>query len=112
LKESRFITALSLFCSLYPEIAEDLTKDPENEEKPPFEFIGIDTSVNPSLDEDELVAGAIECLDEVHQFGGPGTMAAAAAMTRVLQSLEGIQLTGYCGLMLPVYEDQHLARLA
>jgi uncharacterized protein (UPF0210 family) len=105
-------TILKNFMDLYPEIAEDLTKDPDNEEKPPFEFIGIDTSVNPSLDEDGSVAGAIECLDEVHQFGGPGTMAAAAAITTVLQSLEGIQLTGYCGLMLPVCEDQHLARLA
>jgi hypothetical protein len=103
-------TILKNFMSMYPEIADDLNSD--NDNQPPFQFIGIDTSVNPSLEEDGSVAGAIECLDEVHRFGGPGTMAAAAAITKVLQSLEGIQTTGYCGLMLPVCEDQRLAELA
>jgi uncharacterized protein len=58
------------------------------------------------------VAAAMEGLAEVHRFGGPGTIAAAAAITCALQSLPGIQLTGYCGLMLPVCEDRRLAELA
>ena len=45
-------------------------------------------------------------------FGGTGTLAAAAAITTSLQSLAGIKLTGYCGLMLPVCEDRRLAELA
>jgi uncharacterized protein (UPF0210 family) len=76
-----------------------------------FEFVGIDTSLNPSLDNGGSVAAAIECLDEVETFGGPGTLAAAATITETLQTLPGIQHCGYSGLMLPVCEDQRLAEL-
>ena len=76
-----------------------------------MQFVGIDSSLNPSLDEDGSVAAAIECLKEVQCFGGPGTLAAAAAITHALQSLPGITLTGYCGLMLPLCEDTRLAEL-
>jgi uncharacterized protein len=76
-----------------------------------FEFVGIDTSLNPSLDVGGSVAAAIESLDEVETFGGPGTLAAAATITETLQSLPGIQHCGYSGLMLPVCEDQRLAEL-
>ena len=58
------------------------------------------------------MACALERLKEVKVFGGPGTLAAAAAVTTALQSLPGIQRTGYCGLMLPVCEDGRLAELA
>ena len=76
-------------------------------------YLGIDTSLNPSLDEGGSVAEAIECLEEVRGgFGGRGTLAAAAAITTALQSLPEIKLTGYCGLMLPVCEDTRLAELA
>jgi len=75
-------------------------------------FLGIDTSLNPSLDTMGSVAAAIEELEEVNVFGGPGTVAAAAEITKALQSLPGIDLTGYCGLMLPVCEDTRLAELA
>jgi hypothetical protein len=75
-------------------------------------YLGIDTSLNPSLDEGGSVAEAIEMLEEVGgSFGGRGTLAAAAAITTSLQSLPGIQRTGYCGLMLPVCEDSRLAEL-
>eukprot|EP00978_Attheya_sp_CCMP212_P016167 scaffold42119_cov47-Attheya_sp.AAC.3 len=75
-------------------------------------YLGIDTSLNPSLDEGGSVAEAIEMLEEVGgSFGGRGTLAAAAAITTSLQSLPGIQRTGYCGLMLPVCEDSRLAQL-
>jgi hypothetical protein len=75
-------------------------------------FLGIDSSLNPSLDSDGSVAAAIEELEEVNVFGGPGTLAAAAEITKALQSLPGIDLTGYCGLMLPVCEDTRLAELS
>lgn len=53
------------------------------------------------------------CILEVRgNFGGRGTLAAAAAITTSLQSLPGIRLTGYCGLMLPVCEDTRLSQLA
>lgn len=76
-------------------------------------YLGMDTSLNPSLDEGGSIAQAIECLEQVRGgFGGRGTLAAAAAITTSLQSLAGIKLTGYCGLMLPVCEDRRLAELA
>ncbi|KAL3764038.1 hypothetical protein ACHAW5_003987 [Stephanodiscus triporus] len=75
-------------------------------------YLGIDTSLNPSLDDGGSVADAIECLEEVRgDFGGTGSMAAAAAITTSLQSIPGILTTGYCGLMLPVLEDKRLAEL-
>ena len=77
-----------------------------------YTFLGIDTSLNPSLEDNGSVAEAMECLTEVPCFGGPGTVGAAAAITTALQSLPGILMTGYCGLMLPVCEDQRLAALA
>lgn len=76
-------------------------------------YLGMDTSLNPSLDDGGSVAEAIESLQEVQgEFGGRGTLAAAAAITTSLQSLPNIKLTGYCGLMLPVCEDTRLAQLA
>ena len=76
-------------------------------------YLGIDTSLNPSLDIDGSIASAIECLNEVQNstFGRSGTLAAAAAITMSLQSLPDIVTTGYCGLMLPVLEDRRLAEL-
>ena len=55
------------------------------------------------------MAQAFENLDEVDIFGGPGTLAAAAAITQCLQSLPSS--CGYSGLMLPLCEDQRLAEL-
>ena len=76
-------------------------------------FAGIDTSLNPSLDATGSVAAALESLREVSaNWGGPGTLAVAAALTKSLQSLPGIRRTGYCGLMLPVCEDARLAELS
>jgi len=77
-------------------------------------YLGIDTSWNPSLDPHTgSIAAAVEQLQEIPVFGGPGTVAAASAMTRAIQSLPShIQRTGYCGLMLPVCEDTRLAELA
>jgi uncharacterized protein (UPF0210 family) len=89
-----------------------------------LEYIGLDASFNPSLDDGGSVAAAVEVLKEVPRgFGGAGTIAATAAMTTAIQTLLpgnqeedgfgfGIKLTGYNGLMLPLCEDQRLAELA
>jgi len=75
-------------------------------------YFGMDTSLNPSLQTTNgSVAAAIETLDEVQYFGGPGSLAAAAQITLALQSLN-VKRTGYCGLMLPVCEDERLAQLS
>lgn len=89
----------------------------QNQNKPSKDFLGvkyagIDTSLNPSLEPEGSVAGAIEVLEEVSQFGGAGSLAAANAITQALQSMPGIKRTGYCGLMLPLCEDARLAELA
>ncbi|RVX38732.1 hypothetical protein EDD27_1056 [Nonomuraea polychroma] len=69
-------------------------------------FHGIDLS--PAPHGDVSIGAAIE-----HAiggpFGGPGTLAAASALTRALRSIE-LPRCGYCGLMLPVMEDTVLAR--
>jgi len=96
-----------------------------------LKYIGLDASFNPSLDKDGSVASAIELLNEVsNEFGGPGTIAAVAAMTTAIQTKltsdenenenengddttsSQIKLTGYNGLMLPLCEDIRLAQLA
>ena len=115
LKKTKSIASISTtFCecmteALNPvqELCLTLAKNYEN-----ADYLGIDTSLNPSLDEGGSVAQAIEFLDEVDCFGGPGTLGAAAAITTALQTAPGIKKTGYCGLMLPVCEDQRLAELA
>ena len=93
-------------------IQEVCTSFVNDNEKTNVQYLGIDTSLNPSLDEGGSVAEAIESLEEVRDsFGGTGTLAAAAAITTSLQSIPGITTTGYSGLMLPVLEDQRLADL-
>lgn len=81
------------------------------------EYIGLDASFNPSLDDEGSVASAVEVLKEVPRgFGGVGTIAATAAMTTAIQTklphTFGIKITGYNGLMLPLCEDSRLAELA
>lgn len=75
-------------------------------------YVGMDTSLNPSLDENGSVADAIEQIKTVQKFGGAGSINVAAEITHALKSLPGIKKVGYCGLMLPVCEDRRLAELA
>ena len=95
-------------------IAEDLSglSDNSQSELPPSDYKGIDTSLNPSLDENGSVANAMEQIDILKQFGGRGSLAVAAELTRTLKSLSNIKIAGYSGLMLPVCEDARLAELA
>lgn len=76
-----------------------------------IKFVGIDTSLNPSLDEGGSVAAAIEQIDIVNKFGGRGSVAVVSELTQALKSLPGIVHVGYSGLMLPVMEDSRLAAL-
>jgi len=73
-----------------------------------WRYLGIDVSPAPGLD--ASIGRAIETLTQA-PIGSPSTLAACAAITDVLKSLE-IQTCGYSGLMLPVLEDPVLARRA
>jgi hypothetical protein len=93
------------------ESLQNLSKEIERNNNDNVEFVGIDTSLNPSLE--HSVAASLECLDEVRGgFGGPGTLASAASITQAIQNLPQIQNCGYSGLMLPVCEDMRLAELS
>ena len=63
---------------------------------------------SPSLKNNESIVRAFENLG-LGKFGGPGTLAISASLTRALRSL-AIKKCGYSGLMLPVLEDRGLAR--
>lgn len=73
-----------------------------------WRFLGIDASPAPGLD--ASIGRAIETLSGA-PFGAPSTLAACAAITDVLRSLE-VETCGYSGLMLPVLEDTVLAQRA
>jgi uncharacterized protein (UPF0210 family) len=77
-----------------------------------WSYLGIDTSLNPSLDmPGGSVAESLERLLHGNTLGSPGSLAIAATVARSLQSLPGIQRAGYCGIMLPVCEDRRLASM-
>lgn len=65
-------------------------------------FGGIDLSPAP-MGEDSI-ADAIEAAG-LGLFGEPGTLAVTAALTAAIRSTE-LPACGYCGLMLPVLEDE------
>lgn len=65
-------------------------------------FGGIDLSPAPMGT--ESIADAIEAVG-LGPFGGPGTLAVAAALTQGVQGTD-LPTCGYCGLMLPVLEDR------
>jgi len=69
---------------------------------------GLDTSPAPM--KDVSIGAAIESLTHV-PFGRAGTLTACALITRVIQDV-GVRRAGYCGLMLPVMEDEVLAARA
>ncbi|KAF6262319.1 hypothetical protein COO60DRAFT_647935 [Scenedesmus sp. NREL 46B-D3] len=75
-----------------------------------FRYLGLDSSLAPGLDTPPLTA-SYEVLGCCGRFGGAGSLAVSAAITKVLKELP-LRLTGYCGLMLAVCEDQGLAAAA
>ena len=69
-------------------------------------YLGIDLSPAPLGD--VSIGAAIESFTGV-PFGSPGTLAAAALVTDALGAID-VKATGYSGLMIPVLEDEVLAR--
>lgn len=69
-------------------------------------YMGIDTTPVPL--KDVSIAEGIEKLTG-EKFGSGGTMTAAAAITKAVQSVN-VKRVGYSGLMLPVLEDTLLAQ--
>jgi uncharacterized protein (UPF0210 family) len=71
-------------------------------------FLGFDTSLAPFPSDEWSIAYAIErVLGKA--FGSSGTLTLARVLTRVMQE-NRIKKTGLCGLMLPVVEDNVLAK--
>lgn len=70
-----------------------------------WRYLGIDTSPAPGLD--SSIGQVIEGLAGA-PFGSPSTLSACSTITSVLKGLDA-KTCGYCGLMLPVLEDQVLA---
>ena len=75
-----------------------------------FRFMGIDTTIHFPFKTSSFVS-ALECLDEIDEFGEYGTIAACTAISKVLQSMECIRSTGFCGLDIPVCSDKRFVRL-
>lgn len=73
-----------------------------------WRYLGLDTSPAPAPD--NSIAAALEKRSGA-PIGAPGTLAAAAAITAELKVLP-VKQTGFSGLMLPVLEDELLARRA
>ncbi len=69
-------------------------------------YEGIDATPAPL--KDNSIAGAIEAFTGA-PFGSSGTLTASGIITRAVQSTP-VKRTGYSGLMLPVMEDNLLAR--
>lgn len=73
-----------------------------------WRYLGIDTSPAPGLD--SSIGRVIEALSGA-AFGAPSTLAACSTITNVLKGVL-TKTCGYCGLMLPVLEDEVLAERA
>jgi uncharacterized protein (UPF0210 family) len=73
-----------------------------------LEFRGIDFSLAPYPEMARSIGSAVERLG-VSAFGSSGTLFAVALMTRVLREAR-YKRCGFSGIMLPVLEDQVLAR--
>lgn len=72
-----------------------------------FIFSGIDSSAAPSKDCSSMVD--VYKLLGVEYFGASGTVEASSLLTKVFQSIKGVNLAGFSGLMLAVTEDTGLA---
>ena len=71
-------------------------------------YIGIDPSIAPALEPEASIARAFASLGV--EIGGPGTVALCGQITACLRALPLAGKPGFAGLMLPVLEDQGLAR--
>ena len=75
-------------------------------------YRGIDTSVNPAIDQRRTLVDCFALVGGARRpFGGNGTLATCEMLTRAIDGrrLAALRTCGYCGLMLPVCEDGGLA---
>ena len=76
----------------------------------PMRFMGIDTTIRFPFKTSSLVL-TLECLKDIDEFGDCETFVACTAIRNVLQSLDGIHSTGFCGISLPVCSDVRFIEL-
>lgn len=72
-----------------------------------FRFAGFDSSAAPSKSCNSMVEVYKQM--GVNYFGAAGTVEASSLLTKVFQSIEGVPLVGFSGLMLALTEDTGLA---
>lgn len=75
-----------------------------------FGYVGVDLSPAPFPARERSIGEAVERLG-IGAFGAPGTLYAAALVTRALRKAQ-VRRCGFSGLMMPVLEDSVLARRA
>jgi uncharacterized protein len=107
--ETQMITQCVFNQALGP--VEDIAKELESSQ-PHIQYLGIDTSIVPGLEETSTITSAFELLPQLPgNFGDSGTLSITERITRALQSIP-VKRIGYCGVMLPVCEDRGLANAA
>lgn len=100
LATERLTRALSAHCTAIEKLARQIEKGTS------WEYMGIDPTPAPLRE--VSIGAAIEKFTG-GKFGSSGTMTAAAAITKAVQSVP-VKRVGYCGLMVPVMEDSLLAQ--
>lgn len=100
LATERLTQALSAHCTAIEKLARQIEKETS------WAYMGIDPTPAPLRE--VSIGAAIEKFTG-GKFGSSGTMTAAAAITKAVQSVP-VKRVGYCGLMVPVMEDSLLAQ--
>jgi uncharacterized protein (UPF0210 family) len=93
-------SALSVHAAAMAEAGEEITRATG------WRYLGFDPTPAPL--HDVSIGAAIEGFTGA-RFGAPGTLAACALVTSVVQAMP-VRQVGYSGLMLPVLEDARLAQ--
>src|SRR5579859_2163811 len=102
--EDGLVQALEVAAEPVERVADELTRQFG------YAFVGTDLSPAPFPSDDVSIGGALENVG-VDRLGAPGTLFAAAMVTRAIRRTK-ICRCGFSGLMLPVLEDSVLARRA
>ena len=100
LATERLTQALSAHCMAIEKLARQIEKETS------WAYMGIDPTPAPLRE--VSIGAAIEKFTG-GKFGSSGTMTAAAAITKAVQSVP-VKRVGYCGLMVPVMEDSLLSQ--
>ena len=100
LATERLTQALSAHCMAIEKLARQIEKETS------WAYMGIDPTPAPLRE--VSIGAAIEKFTG-GKFGSSGTMTAAAAITKAVQSVP-VKRVGYCGLVVPVMEDSLLSQ--